>query len=160
MTNKESLLNRLKSTFMTQPWYGDSVMKTIKSIPFEAASYSPIGVNDKNIAKLVAHIIVWIEFGIEKLDENRDFDIELGTSLDWPEVDINTSEEWDNLLIKLVSTYDLLVEKIKSIPDQHFIETVAGKSYKTYFMLDGIVQHNIYHLGQIGIFYAMYKNSR
>ena len=45
----------------------------------------------------------------------------------------------------------LLVTAIRAMADEKLNESVQGAEYNFYFMLHGVVQHNLYHAGQIAL---------
>jgi hypothetical protein len=47
--------------------------------------------------------------------------------------------------------HDELLEAVSSFSESRLDETVPGASYSFYNMLHGLVQHDLYHAGQIAI---------
>ena len=97
------------------------------------------------------HIINWRVFCLKKLEGDKEYDIKTDGKNDWSEVHINNRKEWENLKLELRSTQKKLTMQLSSKPDILLQETVLGKNYTFNFLLNGIVQHDIYHLGQIGM---------
>jgi len=48
-----------------------------------------------------------------------------------------------------------LAAAIRHCAPERLSEKVTGKRYSVYFLLHGIVQHNLYHAGQIAILRKM-----
>jgi uncharacterized damage-inducible protein DinB len=48
-------------------------------------------------------------------------------------------------------THDMLVKTVAALPESRLREIVPGKKYDFQFMLPGVVQHELYHAGQIAV---------
>ena len=66
---------------------------------------------------------------------------------DWPPV----TETWQAALDDLGSTTQALVTAVRAMPDEKLNENAGGAEYNFYFLLHGLVQHNLYHAGQIAL---------
>lgn len=145
----KNIIASLEASFNGEPWFGDSVMSKLNSIQFKLINEQ---INDSNsIAKLVLHIIQWRIFTIEKLKENKNFDIELNSESDWPDTTIENEIRWKKLLEKLKQTQKELLELITKLDDSFLYRKTSGTDYTNGKLLEGIIQHDIYHLGQIGL---------
>jgi predicted dinucleotide-utilizing enzyme len=67
----------------------------------------------------------------------------------------DTSEAaWRKAVDYLKHTHDELVKAVAAFPDSRLQEQVPGKTAKHhnfFYMLSGVVQHEIYHAGQIAL---------
>jgi DinB superfamily len=73
---------------------------------------------------------------------------------DWPAVVDISAAAWERTLAHLKQTHEALVEAVRACPDSRLAEKVPGKEpdyYTLYYMLHGIVQHELYHAGQIAL---------
>lgn len=61
------------------------------------------------------------------------------------------SGTWEAALEELDRSHAALHEAIGKFPDERLREKVAGKEFSFYGLLLGVVQHNVYHAGQIGL---------
>jgi len=70
---------------------------------------------------------------------------------DWPPV-IETGEEgWTQAVSSFFSTHLQLVEALKTLSDDRLEATVPGRSYNFYHLFQGMIQHAVYHGGQIAL---------
>ena len=152
----QKLIESLEVTFEKAPWFGDSVLEKITTIDYKIVNEKINGSN--TIALLLKHMVQWRLFAIEKLQANKDFDIELNSSKDWPLVTINNEKQWLDLIDELKATQAKLIALISEKEDHYFKEITLGKNYTNYFLIEGVVQHDIYHLGQIGMLNSMLQN--
>ena len=135
----------IKSCYNGPAWHGPAVLETIKII-----DPTIIGkrINDShNIIELVNHIASWKLFIIKKLEGDPDFDV-VG-SINFTRIDNPTLEDWKAAKKRLQKIHDQLIDKLKYTEDSVLLEGVPGRSYNFFFLLTGIVNHSLYHLGQI-----------
>lgn len=147
----------IENYYRDRPWYGASVLEVIQDIDHEMAVAHVPG-STMTIARLIAHVISWRYFVIEKLKENADFDIVMNTEEDWPEVMINDDDDWQGLLYELEVSQTQLIAALSSMDeDMRLDHTVPGKDYNYQYLLTGITQHDVYHLGQIALIKKMMR---
>lgn len=155
--NLARLISLLTETFYGNPWYGDSVMEKLRQIDFKYVNITP-NHSGNSIAKIVSHMIQWRIFTYQKLNRDNLFEIELNSKEDWPEISIRNEKEWENLLENLSNTQNLIIKTLQKIDDKEFLAKICpGKTYNFDFLINGIIHHDIYHLGQIGLIYQQLK---
>ena len=107
----------------------------------EPATEKPVS-GAHNIFELVLHITAWVH---EAVVEGKKYETLKGEK-DWPPV----TETWQAPR-RLGSTTKALVAAIRAMPDEKLNESAGGAEYNFYFLLHGLVQHNLYHAGQIAL---------
>ncbi len=132
-----------------KPWYGPSIKKALDNIFTENINKSLPGGN--SLGQILEHMIAWRSFTLEMLKKNEAFRIDIDSLLDWNKEKIYSKEEWTDMLSELDKNQKALVEMLKDAPEGLGSETVPGRKFNFAFLLDGIVQHDIYHLGQISM---------
>jgi uncharacterized damage-inducible protein DinB len=77
---------------------------------------------------------------------------------DWPDVGKPTAERWQAALTRLQSAHDELIAAVKALPESRLYEATndtrsapLGTGVSYYVLLHGIVQHDVYHAGQIAL---------
>lgn len=138
----------LVTVYADSPWYGDSITAVLDSITPEIAGIR-LTRDGHSILELVHHTAVWREFAIEMLSGNTNFRIEVNSSDDWRVIEYSTPENWVNARKRLDDSQQKLLEILREFPDERLAETVPGRSFSFDFLLHGVVQHDVYHLGQI-----------
>ena len=154
----EDSITQLEEVFEGHPWYGSPILKSLEEIPFifwdqklENASHT--------ITELVYHIIDWRVFVIEKLKENELFSVEMNSESDWRKnISVATTHEKKNTIEELKKTQYSMIQLLTTKQDTWMCHFVDGKDYKNEYMVIGVIQHDIYHLGQINFLYNQLKN--
>lgn len=150
----EEFTKEYNEIFHGAPWHGDSLLKTLRSVPFSLVNYKPHK-EFHSIAELVKHLLIWRKFVTEKLQENAAFDIELNSPEDWNENGLKDQEEWLLLTEELVNSQKEIVNAVGMKGNEWFEELTPGKNYTNRYMLQGIISHDLYHLGQIRLLKKM-----
>ncbi|TSE09935.1 MULTISPECIES: DinB family protein [Aquimarina] len=150
----EDSITQLEEVFEGQPWFGPSILKSLKDIPVEFWDKKPEYVSH-SITELVYHMMDWRVFVIEKLKDNESFGIELNSEKDWRrDVLVQTEVQKETILNELIKTQELICELLTTKPDSWMYENSLGNAYKNDYMIRGMIQHDIYHLGQINSIYS------
>jgi uncharacterized damage-inducible protein DinB len=149
MNDKEltRIISQLTASMEGNAWHGPAVLELIEDINDEEASAKPLR-DAHNIFELTAHITAWQKAGIRRINGDP---ARLTDQEDWPMQNDASEEQWSNTKKELISTFNLLKSEIKSFPPEHLDENIEGLDQTFYTLFHGIVQHNIYHAGQIAI---------
>jgi uncharacterized damage-inducible protein DinB len=154
MSVSEKLKHQLEQVLSGDPWYGSPVYDIIARISFEAAYEKPPG-SVHNIAEIVLHMIAWTE---EVMDRMNGLPSGIPTSGDWPQTSSPDEQKWQNYVedLKLVNVN--LIGIIQNFPEEQWNEPTkdernnelgTGVDYEA--LIDGLIQHHIYHSGQIAL---------
>jgi len=154
MTTPEKLTTQLTQILSGDPWYGSNVYDILAQVSFEAAYEKTPGAAH-TIAEIVLHMIAWTE---EVIDRMNGMTAGLPTSGDWPETGAPDEQKWQNYVddLKLVNVN--LMGIIQNFPAEQWNELIndernrelgTGVSYEA--LIEGLIQHHIYHSGQIAI---------
>ena len=155
--NIEEIVRSLSETFEGGPWYGKSVMRKLENVPY-VIGYKSCVPESHTVAQIVGHLIAWKRFAVEKLKENKEYSLEVDTQEDWPNIEVHSQKEREELKRKLVATQSEIYELLNEKNDDSFLEEkVPGKDYNFGHLLKGLVQHDIYHIGQIGLIESQLK---
>lgn len=146
----KKIINLLNAAYNKQPWHGESLRASLDNLNAAQAAQRPLA-NTKPIWEYVLHLIQWRIFCIKKLQNNAAFDIELNTTMDWPELIDRSDLAWKNTLIELDKTQEEFINLLKQMDDSKLEETVSNRTYPFYSLVYGILQHDAYHQGQINL---------
>ena len=137
MNRVETLVKELEDVYDGEPWYADSLRQTLEGVEESRLRERP------RITELLAHITAWIEITNRRLD-GEVFEVT-------PEVNFRTPGSWADELNRLDAAQMALLERVAKLTEADLDKKVAGKPHSVEFAVRGVVQHCIYHQGQIAL---------
>ncbi len=140
------LISQVDNLFSGSPWFGPSWMETLEKIPSDAVNYRLE--KGASIAGLLGHVVAWREYVAQKLQGHEEFELLPGD--DWPQSPVDDSG-WQELVRKMVDLQQELMEGLAELPSAELDEKVPGRDFSWGFMIQGIIDHDAYHLGQINL---------
>lgn len=148
MKEIERIVDQSQRAFNGGAWHGPSVMEILKGITATRASAKPLA-GGHCIWEMVLHVSAWEDFVRRRLGGERVIDP--SPEEDWPPVCDRSETAWNKLLKEIETRHQILCNTISTLEDARLTEKVPGMTYSFYFMLQGVVQHNLYHAGQIAL---------
>jgi len=147
-TESERIARLLEKTFDKQPWYGSSVIDILKQVDPSIAN-KRVG-KAHTIIELVLHMTTWRTYVIKKLSGDNDFKVT--DELNFPKPS-TLPDAWARAVKSLEENQLEMLAAIKKFPEEKLGELVPAASHKYtwYTLLHGIIDHDIYHVGQIAI---------
>lgn len=146
-TTVQLLISKLQNNFDGMPWYGDALLPRLKEVNYLKVNISIAYAN--SIARLLKHLVNWRIFIIKKLEGDTDYDIVLNDCNDWTEIHIHSELEWNALIAELETSQNKIIELLQTKNDAFMQTIVPNRTYTFQHMIEGIIQHDIYHFGQI-----------
>jgi uncharacterized damage-inducible protein DinB len=147
--NKEiqSIIRNLESILDGQPWYGRAVYVMLREVDESTASVKP-GANAHSMLELLYHMLTWAEFTLKRIEKDTISDLEAFEKLDWREIDPKI-HGWEEGLAAFIACHQHIIALLQTKDDEFLREKVDYRNYNVRFLLNGLAQHNIYHIGQI-----------
>jgi uncharacterized damage-inducible protein DinB len=142
------IITTFHSVLEGSPWYGNSVMEILQEVD-SATVYKKPNDNSHSLIELLYHMNTWTEFALKRLEKDQEKDLAAFEKLDWRE--INPAEhDWKKGVAQFKVTNDLIIELLETKKNDKFLnEKVDYREYNFRFLLYGLIQHHIYHAGQI-----------
>ena len=148
------IVDQLEREHAGDPWHGSPLAVILDGITAEQAAARPIP-GGHSVWQLVLHITGWKNEVRRRLSGAPAGEPESG---DWPAVGDPTPDRWSEAREHLELAHRLLVSAVKDFSEPNlFIPTNDARNRElglgvTYYeLLHGIVQHDVYHAGQIAI---------
>ena len=132
-------------------WYGPTVAELLAKIPPELATTPPVP-GAHSISELLQHLLLWNE-RIRNTSESHPMP-RWDAEKEWAEPAI----PWKELVARWNQSRDLLEERIRKFPVEDLTKQVPGRNYPYETMFHGILQHVIYHSGQIAMVLSMLQS--
>ena len=140
------IIGQLKEAYEGDPWFGRNLKTLLSEVDEETAVIKLNG--QHSILELLYHMIVWREFTISRLTTSEK-DLSYFEKNDWQQLNHTDQTLWKKGLQKLAETQAELVRLLQEQDDSILTRTVSERKYDFRKLLYGIIQHDIYHLGQI-----------
>jgi hypothetical protein len=121
----------------------------LSGITAEQALERPLG-TAHTIWELVVHIRMYVRAAIHAA-EGIPMPKWYGSEADWPATEETTTAAWKQTTDSLFSDAAQLARVIEAHTDVRLQDEVPGRQYDFYFLFHGIVQHSLYHGGQIAM---------
>jgi uncharacterized damage-inducible protein DinB len=141
------IISQLQETYNGEPWFGRPVVQVLADISTKTAYHKPEG--GHSILELLWHMITWREFAIDRLQGAPQLTLHYFEQMDWRALDHNDMTLWQEGKEHLKETQDQLVALLQEQTDDILGKGVAERNYSFRKLLHGLIQHDIYHLGQI-----------
>lgn len=153
--NKEvqSIIRNLENTLDGQPWFGRPLYALLREVD-PAIAFKRLSENSHSLIELLYHMLTWAEFTLKRIEKDDRFDLDAFEKLDWRTID-PTVHDWDDTLAAFIATHQLIVALLQTKDDPFLKEIVDYRPYNFRFLLNGLIQHNIYHAGQIAYLHKL-----
>jgi uncharacterized damage-inducible protein DinB len=148
MSEIKRINDQLKRAFEGKAWHGPSVSEVLEGVTAEQAAAHPIS-GAHSIWELTLHIATWERVGRRRIEESIPIDV--SDEEDWPAVGDTSDDAWSSTLEELKLNHEALRAAIRMLDEARLEEIVPGTQYSIYFLLHGVIQHDLYHAGQIGL---------
>ncbi len=150
MTQTQQIADTYRAVTIKGAWYGPSLAELLAQISPKLAD-TPPAPGAHTISALLQHLLLWNE-RIRNTSESNPLP-RWEPEKEWAEPPI----PWNELLARWNQSRDLFEEKIRSFSIADLAKQVLGRTYPYETLLPGIVQHTIYHSGQIAMALSMLR---
>jgi uncharacterized damage-inducible protein DinB len=150
MTETVRLADQIRRAFEGGAWHGDSVLELLADVKAETAAAHPIK-NAHSIWELLTHIAAWDDAVRRRTGGTA---VNLSDEENFPPVKDTSAAAWRQAIDSAKQTHNELIKAVAAFPDSRLREQVPGKTegyYNFFYMFSGIVQHELYHAGQIAV---------
>lgn len=149
MTEIERILDQLKRAYEGGAWHGPSVKEVLNGVNADQAHARPLA-NVHTIYELVRHIAVWEDVGRRRL-QGDPAEVPISSPEDWPPAEDTSEAAWEQAKAALDRGHQVLVEAIARVSESRLNEPIMEGKSSVYVTLHGVIQHDLYHAGQIAI---------
>jgi uncharacterized damage-inducible protein DinB len=150
------IADQLRRAFDGSAWHGPALLALLEDVDAATAAAKPFE-NVHSIWELVLHIAAWDGAVHRRIGGSK---AQLKGRDNFPPVPRPTEANWGQAMAGVALVHEVLVNTVESLPDSRLWERVPGKKYDFYHMLHGVVQHELYHAGQIAILKKAYNGKR
>jgi len=147
VTETERILDQMQRAFEGEAWHGPSLRETLEGISAEQAAARTVP-GAHSIWELVLHIAAWKSAVRRRLEGDR---AQLTDEENWPSITQTDEAAWSLAKKQLERAHHTLVTAVRSLDEGRLGEPILVNMPSVYVTLHGVIQHELYHTGQIAI---------
>ena len=151
----KQLSKHLERTVTGPMWHGPALANVLEAVTHEAAAKRPIS-GAHSIWEIVLHVTTWAQIARERLKGESTADPT--TERDWPPSRALTRSPGlapaDELARRDRAARlraSAAAADVRELEDDALDAIVPGLDYPVWILLNGIVEHGVYHAGQIAL---------
>ena len=148
------IIDQFEREHSGDPWHGSALAVHLRGVSHTQAAHRPLA-GAHSIWELVLHITACKNEVRRRLSGAPAAEPADG---DWPPVGDVTPERWRAALDRLETSHRLLISAIREFPEADLYipskdtrDPALGIGVTYYELLHGLVQHDVYHSGQIAM---------
>jgi uncharacterized damage-inducible protein DinB len=154
MSEIDRIIDQLHREHRGDPWHGSPLLAILEDVTAAQAAARPLP-QAHSIWELVLHITAWKGEVIRRLSGAPAGEPAEG---DWPAAADAGEQQWRHAQARLEAVHDELIAAVRKLPESYLFEPIKdprnrplGTGVTHYELLHGIVQHDVYHAGQIAM---------
>ena len=147
MNESERLADQIERALNGEAWHGPSWREVLKDVSRGAALERPLA-EAHSIAEIVLHATTWHDVVRRRLLGEVP---EVTDELDWPRPSIASEEDWQAAVTRFFDTGRALRDAVAVFPPERLLEKRPNVDQTWYTLAIGILQHDLYHAGQVGL---------
>lgn len=140
MSEIDRIINSIRDSYDGNAWHGPSIKEILSKIS-DGQFNAKIG-NGHSIIEIILHMAAWRHFAIQKLLGNDAYVVA-------DEINFPKGNNLADAMRQLDRSQEELIGIIAKFDERILQQEVPHKKYSYYKLLHGIIQHDLYHLGQI-----------
>jgi uncharacterized damage-inducible protein DinB len=144
------LADQIRRAFEGNAWHGDSVLELLADVNAKTAAARPIP-NAHSIWEILLHVAAWDDAVRRRTGGTA---VSLTGEENFPPAKDTSEAAWRQAIDSVKNGHNELIKAVAAFPDSRLQEQVPGKTqsyYNFFYMFSGIVQHELYHAGQIAL---------
>lgn len=147
MKEVERIAEQLNRAITGPAWHGPAILELLAGVTAEQAAARPAG-DTHSIWELTLHIAAWLRAGRSRLGGER---AQLTDAEDWPAVTKIDEQGWGEVVNSIREAHEELRAAISDFEDSRLDQPILAGMSSSYVTLHGVIQHSLYHAGQIAV---------
>lgn len=140
MKTTHEFISSLDAIYSGEPWFGEPFQTKLKDLTETQVFRKPKN-GEHSIAEIVAHTTFWRNAVLARIEETDGSTFTGDSPENWPALEVLEKRGWRSIKDAFDKTQSSLIAALKKNPS--LSSDVAST-------LAGTLEHDIYHLGQIG----------
>ena len=149
----KSIIEQFKNIHFGQNWFGQSYKVKLADLD-DSLYFERPQANVHSVAELIAHGTAWRSDAVLKITTGKG-ELTEASEKDWPSLDQLRQKGWDAIYKDYTDSVDSFIRSLEEKEDAFLNEEYTDPEFDGVFpysfTIIGIVQHDLYHLGQLGL---------
>jgi len=155
----ENIIRQLQEIQEGKIWIGTNFHKKFNLIS-EAAAFKVVHKGTHTIAEIIAHLTIWRNETCLKMKTAKG-SITDENGADWADNSLLKQIGWDKIKDDYENSLTELIALLQTKNDDFLNEMYYDTDYKDHFeyqfLINGMLHHDLYHLGQLGLLIKILK---
>ena len=147
MTEIERIIDQLNRAFVGEAWHGPAVIEILEGVTAQQAAAHPLA-GGHSIWELALHLAAWTRAVRRRLQGDP---AQLTDAENFPAVTDSSEQAWEEVRESINQAQVELRDAILPLDDSRLDQPIIEGMSSIYVNLHGVIQHSIYHAGQIAI---------
>jgi uncharacterized damage-inducible protein DinB len=147
MTEIDRIIDQLDRAFGGEAWHGPAISEILEGITAQQAAAYPLA-GGHSIWELTLHIAAWTRAVRRRLNGEP---AELTDAENFPAVADSGEQAWSEARKSIKLAHEELRSVILRLDDSRLDQPIVEGMSSIYVTLHGVIQHSLYHAGQIAI---------
>jgi uncharacterized damage-inducible protein DinB len=149
VTELERIADQSQRGYDGEAWHGTPLRKLVAGLSWQQAAARPVA-SGHTIWELLLHIQTWRDVVCRRIG-GEVVPQSLPPAEDWRSMPAANEGSWREAIASLDESQARVLAAMRTLTDARLHDTVPGVPYTYYVMLHGLVQHDLYHAGQIAL---------
>lgn len=151
-------IQQLTDLFDGNNWTDENFVKKVSSISEETAFKQPFPGNH-SVAEILWHCIYWRKAVLKRCQNDLKFEEQTEKEQNFLSLELLRKKGWGRLINELEETQENLIKFLITKTDD-FLEKEFKPGRKIKFEIEGLIHHDYYHLGQMGLVISILNGQR
>lgn len=143
----QSIINRIENVNIGEPWFGRAAFVILEEVDAKKVYTKPNN-TEHSLIELFYHMITWADFTLKRIEKDKINDLAAAEELDWRIINPKV-HTWKKGLAEFKAIHKKIIALLNRKDDDFLLEIVDYRKYNFRFLLNGMIEHTIYHLGQV-----------
>ena len=147
----QSYIEQFNQIFDGEPWLDETFGKKLKGLTDEQV-FTKAPDNNHSVAEVISHLVAWRKEYVRRLFENSpDRMLSDESAHNWIPAEELKKQGWQHLYDDFKQSQRELIGLLQNKEDSFLDEHLAGTDHIKEYYLAGLLHHDVYHLGQVGL---------
>lgn len=148
------LRGELRRSLYGPAWHGPALIESLRDTTYEEAIVHPVG-EAHSVAEIAVHCAAWLEEVARRLDGSAP---RMPARGDWCDANGFSRADWEQAQRDVETAGETLDRLLAELPPDRLLavcgenathDAPLGSNVRFAAMINGVIQHNVYHAGQV-----------